>query len=96
MRSKLSTTSATSSAEDESGFSSMSSFQEVGIPVTPLPSVKGCHTEVGLPEVPLDKVRHRRWTSTPAEMQALFKRHNAVANFAAAQKTTKTLRELWV
>ncbi|XP_051162654.1 uncharacterized protein LOC127282456 [Leptopilina boulardi] len=84
-----------SSAEDESGFSSMSSFQEVGLPsAIPFSSpVKGCHTEVGLPEVPLDKVRHRRWSSTPAEIQALFKRHSG--SFANSQTTTESL-SVWV
>lgn len=83
-----------SSAEDESGFSSMSSFQEVGLPsAIPFSPVKGCHTEVGLPEVPLDKVRHRRWSSTPAEIQALFKRHSG--SFANSQTTTESL-SVWV
>ncbi|EZA50102.1 hypothetical protein X777_11545 [Ooceraea biroi] len=70
-----------SSAEGESGFFSISSFQEIGLPSSssalPITPVKGCHTEVGLPEVPLDKARHRRWSSTPAEIQALFKQHRA-------------------
>ncbi|XP_033223165.1 uncharacterized protein LOC117176901 [Belonocnema kinseyi] len=83
-----------SSAEDESGFSSMSSFQEVGLPsALPFSPIKGCHTEVGLPEVPLDKVRHRRWSSTPAEIQALFKRHSG--SFSNSQATTESL-SVWV
>ncbi|XP_012267126.2 uncharacterized protein LOC105692477 [Athalia rosae] len=87
-------TASVSSAEDESGFSSMSSFQDVGLPAAPSP-IKGCHTEVGLPEVPINKVRHRRWSSTPAEMQALLNgRHNA--SFAGAKTTSEALKVLWV
>uniref|UniRef100_A0A1B6IRX9 Uncharacterized protein n=1 Tax=Homalodisca liturata TaxID=320908 RepID=A0A1B6IRX9_9HEMI len=44
------------SAEDESGFSSMSSFHEVG-----LPEIRS-YPEVGLPLV---EPSHRRWSSTP-------------------------------
>ncbi|XP_012543654.1 uncharacterized protein LOC105841083 [Monomorium pharaonis] len=92
-----------SSAEGESGFFSISSFQEVGLPasVVPLSSsssitpVKGCHTEVGLPEVPLDKTRHRRWSSTPAEFQALFKQHRA--SFGGTPQTaTESVSVCWV
>lgn len=61
-----------SSAEDESGFSSLNSFQEVGIPASP---AKGCHTEVGLPVVPLERIRNRRWSSTHAEFQSLLRQH---------------------
>ncbi|XP_066600322.1 uncharacterized protein [Prorops nasuta] len=67
---------STSSAEDESGFSSMSSFQEIGLPGFPFSPIKGCHTEVGLPNVTLNKARHRRWSATPAEIHSLFKKHN--------------------
>ncbi|XP_012279537.1 uncharacterized protein LOC105699254 [Orussus abietinus] len=90
MRSKPAT--SVSSAEDESGFSSMSSFQEVGLPGGISP-IKGCHTEVGLPEIPLDKVRHRRWTSTPSEIQTLFKRHST--SFVGNQPTTESF-SVWV
>ncbi|XP_031781913.1 flocculation protein FLO11 isoform X2 [Nasonia vitripennis] len=86
-----------SSAEDESGFSSMSSFQEVGLPhvVANLSPIKGgCHTEVGLPEVPIEKTRHRRWSSTPAEFQALFKRHSG--SFASNGQTTAESLSVWV
>lgn len=65
-----------SSADSESGISSISSFMDVGLPpvtTTPFAPVKGCHTEVGLPEVPLSKSGHRRWTSAPAELQELYK-----------------------
>ncbi|KAG7189496.1 hypothetical protein KM043_017190 [Ampulex compressa] len=87
-------TASVSSAEDESGFSSMSSFQEVGLPtVLPISPIKGCHTEIGLPEVPLEKTRHRRWSSTPAEMQAFFKQHRAT--FSTSQATTESL-SVWV
>ncbi|XP_058793114.1 uncharacterized protein DDB_G0271670-like [Phymastichus coffea] len=73
------TSTSVCSAEGESGFSSLSSFQEVGLPQIPVPNTPppikgGCHTEVGLPEVPIETVRHRRWSSTPAECHALLKR----------------------
>ncbi|XP_034943526.1 bromodomain-containing protein DDB_G0270170 [Chelonus insularis] len=65
-----------SSVEDESGFSSMNSFQDIGLPLPTISPIKeGCHTEVGLPEIPLDKINHRRWSSTPAEIQAMFKKY---------------------
>lgn len=87
-----------SSAEGESGFFSISSFQEVGLPpsaAVPITPVKGCHTEVGLPEVPLDKARHRRWSSTPAEIQALFKHHRA--SFGGSPQTaTESVSVCWV
>ncbi|XP_014484204.1 PREDICTED: uncharacterized protein LOC106749347 [Dinoponera quadriceps] len=88
-----------SSAESESGFSSISSFQEVGLPSTSsIRPIKGCHTEVGLPEVPLDKTRHRRWTSTPAELQALYKllysQHRG--SFGGSQATTESVSVCWV
>ncbi|XP_029670481.1 nuclear pore complex protein DDB_G0274915-like [Formica exsecta] len=87
-----------SSAEGESGFFSISSFQEVGLPpstAAPITPVKGCHTEVGLPEVPLDKARHRRWSSTPAEIQALFKQHRA--SFGGTPQTaTESVSVCWV
>lgn len=86
-------TASVSSAEDESGFSSMSSFQEVGLPSNNVAPIKGCHTEVGLPEVPLEKIRHRRWSSTPAEIQALFKRHST--SFSNTRSTTESL-SVWV
>ncbi|XP_015125118.1 uncharacterized protein LOC107046907 [Diachasma alloeum] len=62
-------------ADDESGFSSMNSFQDVGLPMTTVLSpIKGCHTEIGLPRVPRDKTNHRRWSSTPVELQTLLKK----------------------
>ncbi|XP_031836216.2 uncharacterized protein LOC116428567 [Nomia melanderi] len=83
-----------SSVEDESGFSSMSSFQEIGLPsALPISPIRGCHTEVGLPEVPLDKTRHRRWSSTPVEIQALLKQHRR--SFTTSQTTTESL-SVWV
>ncbi|XP_018368703.1 PREDICTED: uncharacterized protein LOC108764815 [Trachymyrmex cornetzi] len=87
-----------SSAEGESGFFSISSFQEVGLPTSAALSItpiKGCHTEVGLPEVPLDKTRHRRWSSTPAEFQALFKQHRASIG-GMPQTTTESVSVCWV
>ncbi|XP_018309196.1 uncharacterized protein [Mycetomoellerius zeteki] len=87
-----------SSAEGESGFFSISSFQEVGLPASAALSItpiKGCHTEVGLPEVPLDKTRHRRWSSTPAEIQALFKQHRASIG-GMPQTTTESVSVCWV
>lgn len=87
-----------SSGEGESGFFSISSFQDVGLPSSTLLSItpiKGCHTEVGLPEVPLDKTRHRRWSSTPAEIQALFKQHRA--SFGGTPQTaTESVSVCWV
>lgn len=88
-----------SSAEGESGFFSISSFQEIGLPSSssalPITPVKGCHTEVGLPEVPLDKARHRRWSSTPAEIQALFKQHRA--SFGGTPQTAgESVSVCWV
>ena len=83
-----------SSVEDESGFSSMSSFQEIGLPsALPTFPIRGCHAEVGLPEIPLEKARHRRWSSTPAEIQALFKQHRS--SFTAPQTTAESL-SVWV
>ncbi|XP_076621876.1 uncharacterized protein LOC143342168 [Colletes latitarsis] len=83
-----------SSVEDESGFSSMCSFQEIGLPsALPISPIRGCHTEVGLPEVPLEKARHRRWSSTPAEIQALFKQHRN--SFSTSQTTAESL-SVWV
>ena len=43
------------STEDESGFSSMSSFHDVNIG----------YPKLGLPIVGCDDSKHRRWTSTP-------------------------------
>lgn len=87
-----------SSAEGESGFFSISSFQEIGLPSSsalPITPAKGCHTEIGLPEVPLDKARHRRWSSTPAEIQALFKQHRA--SFGGTSQTTgESVSVCWV
>ncbi|XP_043285942.1 uncharacterized protein [Venturia canescens] len=87
-----------SSAEDESGFSSMSSFQEVGLPLQFVPStlspIKGCHTEVGLPEIPIEKIPHRRWSSTPAEIAAIFKRHST--HFAGSTSGTSESLSVWV
>ena len=84
-----------SSVEDESGFSSMSSSQEVGLPnALPISPIKGCHTEVGLPEVPLGRNRHRKWSSsTMAEIQALFKRQRN--SFTASEATAESL-SVWV
>jgi len=87
-----------SSAEGESGFFSISSFQEIGLPSSALPALtsnKGCHTEVGLPEVPLDKARHRRWSSTPAEIQALFKQHRASFG-GTPQSSGESVSVCWV
>ncbi|XP_053973952.1 uncharacterized protein LOC128873931 [Hylaeus volcanicus] len=83
-----------SSVEDESGFSSMCSFQEIGLPsALPISPIRGCHTEIGLPEVPLEKTRHRRWSSTPAEIKALFKHHRN--SFSTSQTTAESL-SVWV
>ena len=77
--SKMLPATSPSSAEEESGFSSLNSFHEVGLPhpfSTPLSPIKGCHTEIGLPQIPHDSIPHRRWSSTPAEMKSMFQRHN--------------------
>ncbi|XP_014218901.1 chitinase-like protein PB1E7.04c [Copidosoma floridanum] len=110
-------TASVCSADTESGFSSLSSFQEIGLPnvgnsassstcssssssssvsnnaSTPLRS-SGCHTEVGLPEVPVGNVRHRHWSSTPAECQNIFKRHSG--SFAAGNRSTGESMSIWV
>lgn len=92
--SKSKPTASVSSVEDESGFSSLSSFQEIGLPnVLPISPIRGCHQEVGLPVVPLEKARHRRWSSTPAEIRAFFNKHRS--NFTASQSTTESL-SVWV
>ncbi|XP_078035602.1 uncharacterized protein LOC144469330 [Augochlora pura] len=83
-----------SSVEDESGFSSMSSFQEIGLPgAPPMSPIRGCHTEIGLPEIPLDKARHRRWSSTPVEIRALLKQHRR--SYTTSQTTAESL-SVWV
>ncbi|XP_033187014.1 uncharacterized protein LOC117155282 [Bombus vancouverensis nearcticus] len=87
-------TDSVSSVEDESGFSSMSSFQEIGLPnILPISPIRGCHQEVGLPVVPLEKARHRRWSSTPAEIRAFFNKHRS--SFTASRTTTESL-SVWV
>ncbi|XP_057334628.1 homeobox protein 9-like [Microplitis mediator] len=85
-----------SSAEDESGFSSMNSFHDVGLPQPTITPVKqtGCHTEIGLPDVPLDRINHRRWSSTPAEIQAMFRRYKNTY-LSNPSSTTETL-SVWV
>ncbi|KAK1129981.1 hypothetical protein K0M31_019670 [Melipona bicolor] len=75
-----------SSVEDESGFSSMSSFQEVGLPnALPISPIKGCHTEVGLPKVPLGRNRHRKWSSTMAETVLKRQRNSLTTSEATAE-----------
>lgn len=92
--SKSKPTDSVSSVEDESGFSSMSSFQEIGLPnILPISPIRGCHQEVGLPVVPLEKARRRRWSSTPAEIRAFFNKHRS--SFTASQTTTESL-SVWV
>ncbi|XP_044586700.1 uncharacterized protein LOC123266503 [Cotesia glomerata] len=91
-----------SSAEDESGFSSMNSFQDVGLPqltvrpATPVTPVKpaGYHSEVGLPDVPLDRINHRRWSSTPAEIQAMFRRYKNT--YLSNQSSNAETLSVWV
>lgn len=81
-----------SSVEDESGFSSMSSFQEIGLPnALSISPIKG-YQEVGLPEISVEKARHRRWSSTPAEIQALFHKQR---NSFISQTATESL-SVWV
>lgn len=82
-----------SSVEDESGFSSMSSFQEIGLPsALPISPIRSYHADVGLPEMPVEKARHRRWSSTPAEIQAMFKRRSS---YTAPQPNADSL-SVWV
>nr|XP_033336414.1 uncharacterized protein LOC117226311 [Megalopta genalis] len=82
------------SVEDESGFSSFNSFQEIGLPgALPISPIRGYHTEIGLPEVPLDKARHRRWSSIPVEVRALLKQHRR--SFATTQTNAESL-SVWV
>ncbi|XP_067014594.2 uncharacterized protein [Anabrus simplex] len=84
-------------SEDESGFSSMSSFQEVGLPLVSPSS--GCYQEVGLPLVdhrsspdsPLPGANHRRWNSSPVDTQTPYPRHNR--SFCLPGET---LQVLWV
>lgn len=85
-----------SSAEDESGFSSMNSFHDVGLPQAPITPVKqtGCHTEIGLPDIPLDRVNHRRWSSTPAEIQAMFRRYKNT--YLSNPSSTAETLSVWV
>ncbi|XP_014252293.1 uncharacterized protein LOC106668248 isoform X2 [Cimex lectularius] len=57
------------STEDESGFSSMSSFHDVAAELrggTGSVGAEGSHHELGLPLV-TDSHRHRRWSSTPID-----------------------------
>ncbi|XP_075229624.1 uncharacterized protein LOC142329158 isoform X2 [Lycorma delicatula] len=63
--------------EDESGFSSMSSFHEVGLPE--------CRTypEVGLPIVDHN---HRRWSSTPVDSQ-----YHSTGTFCTPGETIRVL-----
>lgn len=68
------------STEDESGFSSMSSFHEVG-----LPEVR-TYPEVGLPIV---EPAHRRWSSTPVENR----NYSSNTSFCPP---SESIRVLWV
>ncbi|KAL1131097.1 hypothetical protein AAG570_012334 [Ranatra chinensis] len=79
------------SAEDESGFSSMSSFHEVGLPGNSTNNssdvgTSGSFHELGLPVVdsPSGGHRHRRWSSTPVD------RHST------GYQQRDALRVLWV
>ncbi|XP_063228613.1 uncharacterized protein LOC134534252 [Bacillus rossius redtenbacheri] len=58
-----------SSNEDESGFSSMSSFQEVGLPPVPPSPTPSPDPPVGLPVLERAdcSVNHRRWSSVPVD-----------------------------
>lgn len=81
--------------DDESGFSSMNSFHDVGLPMptSALSPIKGCHTEIGLPQVPLDKTNHRRWSSTPVELQTLLKK---CSNGFRPNRTNTESLSVWV
>ncbi|XP_046997128.1 uncharacterized protein LOC124612777 [Schistocerca americana] len=56
-------------SEDESGFSSMNSFQDVGLPMMPPSKLEGSFQEVGLPVVEETEIihKHRRWSSSPVQ-----------------------------
>lgn len=75
-------------SEDESGFSSMSSFQEVGLPLSVPPRSEGSFQEVGLPVVDEAMPKHRRWSSSPVETH--FAHNNSFST------PSEGLRVLWV
>ncbi|KAK0092252.1 hypothetical protein PV326_001852 [Microctonus aethiopoides] len=82
--------------EDESGISSRNSFHDVGLPIGPIsnsPINNGCHSQIGLPEMSLDRINHRRWSSTPAEIQNLFKKYKN--GFVPHQTNVESL-SVWV
>nr|CAD7462572.1 unnamed protein product [Timema tahoe] len=91
-----------SSNEDESGFSSMSSFQEVGLPLVNVsppisPEGKANYPEIGLPLVehrPVmdgNNANHRRWSSSPLETHSQF--HKQLGTF---MPSGEKLKVLWV
>lgn len=82
--------------EDESEISSRNSFHDVGLPIGPNSNSSinnGCHSQIGLPEMSLDRINHRRWSSTPAEIQTLFKKYKN--GFVPHQTNVETL-SVWV
>nr|CAD7428287.1 unnamed protein product [Timema monikensis] len=91
-----------SSNEDESGFSSMSSFQEVGLPIVNIsppisPEGKANYPEIGLPLVEHppapdgNNANHRRWSSSPVDTHSQF--HKRLGTFTPSGEKLKVL---WV
>lgn len=66
--------------EDESGFSSMSSFHDVNV----------MYPKLGLPIVDCDESKHRRWNSTPVDK--MYESNNISLNFC----NNEMLQVLWV
>ncbi|KAK0180714.1 hypothetical protein PV327_003070 [Microctonus hyperodae] len=90
-------TSVENNVEDESGISSRNSFHDVGLPVGPTldSSINsGRHSQIGLPELSLDRINHRRWSSTPAEIQNLFKKYKN--GFVPHQNNNVESLSVWV
>lgn len=92
-----------SSADDESGFSSLNSFQEIGVPLAnstfshpkraslELRGKKENYQEIGLPKVDDTSCKvHRRWSSTPVES------HLTKLRPASLYTNGDVLRVLWV
>ncbi|XKL60865.1 hypothetical protein PGB90_007922 [Kerria lacca] len=74
------------SIEDESGFSSMSSFHDANI----LPEMKS-YPKLGLPIVKCDEPKHKRWNSTPVDK--MYDSSNMSVSFC---NNNEILQVLWV
>lgn len=66
--------------DDESGFSSMSSFHDVNV----------TYPKLGLPIVECGESKHRRWNSTPVDK--MYESSNVSLNFC----NNEMLQVLWV